>query len=148
MQAANFCSKHGGGWAFPWRNRGKQKDPPSAWYLDQDLRSRRFTKEVAATKKNPKHFTHLGVGSLLPQKSGFFSWAAGVGGMGRRPARPDKAASSNAPNLFNASCWNAAGHGAIRGGSRRVVRARSYDSFVTSQPVRRVTTRSASLAQG
>ena len=28
--------------------------------------------------------------------------------MGRRPARPDKAASSNAPNLFNASCWNVA----------------------------------------
>jgi len=40
-----------------------------------------FTKEVAATKKNPKQFTHLGFGSLLPQ-SGFFSWAAGVGGWG------------------------------------------------------------------
>jgi hypothetical protein len=22
MQAANFCFKHGSGWAFPWRNRG------------------------------------------------------------------------------------------------------------------------------
>src|ERR1700720_7965 len=43
--------------------------------------SRRSTKEVAATKKNPKQFTHLGFGSLLPQ-SGFFSWAAGVGGWG------------------------------------------------------------------
>src|SRR3984957_10507418 len=43
--------------------------------------SRRSRKEVAATKKNPKQFTHLGFGSLLPQ-SGFFSWAAGVGGWG------------------------------------------------------------------
>jgi hypothetical protein len=33
MQVANFCLKHGGGWAFPWRNlgslfaRSKQKAP-------------------------------------------------------------------------------------------------------------------------
>jgi hypothetical protein len=30
-------------------------------------------KKVAAAKKNPKRFTHLGFGRLLPQKSGFFA---------------------------------------------------------------------------
>jgi hypothetical protein len=60
-------------------------------------------KKVAATKKNPKRFTHLGFGSLLPQKSGFFSWAAGVGGWGA--AQPGLIRRHNAPSLFNASCW-------------------------------------------
>jgi hypothetical protein len=41
-------------------------------------------------------------------KSGFFSWAAVVGGWGAAQLGLVEAASSNAPNLFNASCWNVA----------------------------------------
>ena len=56
-------------------------------------------RKVAATKKNPKQFTHLGFGSLLPQ-SGFCSWAAGVGGWGAAQRGLITAASSNTPGLF------------------------------------------------
>jgi hypothetical protein len=85
IQAAKFCSKHGGGWAFPWRNRGsalQTKRPAERLVFRSRLPLSPISRrKVAATKKNPKHFTHLGFRSLLPQ-SGFFSWAAGVGGWG------------------------------------------------------------------
>ena len=31
MQVANFCSKHGGGWAFLWRNLGSVFSKQRAW---------------------------------------------------------------------------------------------------------------------
>jgi len=41
MQAANFCSKHGGGWAFPWRNRGsvQTKRPAERAEVERQLRA-------------------------------------------------------------------------------------------------------------
>jgi hypothetical protein len=48
---------------------------------DQDFRLSPIYEGSCGHKKEPKQFTYLGFGSLLPQ-SGFFSWAAGVGGWG------------------------------------------------------------------
>jgi hypothetical protein len=62
------------------------------------LRSDASGKDTA-TKKNPKQFTPLGFGSLLPQ-SGFCGWAAGVGGWGAAQRGLITAASSNVPSLF------------------------------------------------
>jgi hypothetical protein len=46
----------------------KQRDPPSAWVVRIKTSALADSRrKVAATKKNPKQFTHLGFGSLLPQ---------------------------------------------------------------------------------
>jgi hypothetical protein len=80
MQVANFCPKYGGGWAFPWRNLGSVFARSK-----QRARSRLPLSPIyegsCGHKKEPQAIYALGFGSLLPQ-SGFFSWAAGVGGWG------------------------------------------------------------------
>jgi hypothetical protein len=86
MQAANFCSKHGAIGAVHY----KQKDPPSAWYLGSRFSTLADSRrKVAATKRTPSTLRTWGL-EVCCLKIRLLSWAAGVGGMGRRPARPDE----------------------------------------------------------
>jgi hypothetical protein len=71
-EVPNLCSKHGGGWAFTWRNRG------SALQTNRPRRAPSY--EVAATGKNPSKKApgvwQLVASVRLPR------WAAVVGGWG------------------------------------------------------------------
>jgi hypothetical protein len=50
MQVAKFCFKHGGGWAFPWRNLGELICSSSA-----------FHEGSCGHKKEPQAIYALGV---------------------------------------------------------------------------------------
>src|SRR4029077_4187614 len=59
-----------------------EKTRRSAWYLDQDFRSRRFRKEGCGHKKVSQAIYALGVLEVCCLNQPSSDWAAGVGGWG------------------------------------------------------------------
>ena len=84
-EVPNFCSKHGGGWAFPWRNRGSalQTKRPA-----ERFRSRRFHEgSLPPQKRTPSDLRTWGL-EVCCLKIRLLRLGGGCRGMGCRPARP------------------------------------------------------------
>ena len=78
-EVPNFCSKHGGGWAFTWRNRGSalQTKRPA-----ERFRSRRFHEEsLPPQKRTPSDLRTWGL-EVCCLNQGFSAGWQGVGGWG------------------------------------------------------------------